>query len=105
MRTKEKRVRLTLKTAKALIKQEFGLSGAGLTAERWADGVSYKMEFGRFMVEVSTYPYARRELLSIYLSSRMGSDMRLFYDPETLEENFEAEDAYRKIIQEELFKL
>lgn len=92
----KKNVRLTLKTAKALIKKEFGLSGSTLKAERTGDGVYiYKMALGRFEVTVENDWFDRNGLFVIEVSSRSGAGMRLYYDPITLEEDYEAGEKHR----------
>lgn len=98
----KKNVRLTLKTAKALIKQEFGVSGSALTTERANGGVYiYKMALGRFEITVSNDWFEGNGLISLKVSSNAGEGMWLFYDPDTLEENCEAGDKCRAEIRAE----
>ena len=98
----KKELRLTLKTAKALIKQEFGLSAARLETERAGGGVYiYKMTLGRFEVTVENDWFERNGLYTIGVSSNAGEGMRLFYDLDTLEENYEAEEKNRADVRKE----
>lgn len=95
-------VRLTLKTAKALVQQELNLSAARLKAERATGGVYiYKMTLGRFEVTVENDWFERNGLYVLEISSGMGETMRLYYDPDMLKENYEAEDKNRAEIREE----
>lgn len=95
-------IRLTLKTAKALIKQEFGLSGSALKAERASGGVYiYKMELGRFEVTVENDWFEHNGLYVIDISSGMGEVMRLYYDPDTLKQDCKAGDKNRAEIRKE----
>lgn len=97
-----KNIRLTQKTAKALIQKEFGISAARLKTEKAENGVYiYKMEFGRFEIEVENDWFERNGLYVITVSSNTGEGMRLFYNPDTLEENCEACDKNRAEIRKE----
>ena len=92
---------LTLKTARALIKQEFDLHGS-FTVERAEGGVYiYKMQMGRFEVTVENDWFEHNGLIVMEVSSGMGETMRLYYEPDTLKENFEAEGKNRRDIREE----
>lgn len=95
-------VRLTLKTAKALIHKEFKLTAAQLKTECAGEGVYiYKMPLGRFEITVENDWFERNGLYVLTLSSNMGDSMRIYYDPATLEENCEAGDAHRASIKAE----
>ena len=98
----KKNIRLTLKTAKALIKQEFGISGSALETERAGEGVYiYKMELGRFEITVSNDWFDKNGLISLQVSSNTREGMWLFYNPDTLEENYEACENCRAEIRAE----
>ncbi len=98
----KKNVRLTLKTAKTLLKQEFGLSPSTLTTERAEGGVYiYKMALGRFEITIENDWLEGNGLYKIVVSSGTGEAMWLYYDPATLEENYEAGDKNRAEIKAE----
>ena len=81
-------VRLTQKTAKALIQRELNLSASRLKKERAEGGVYiYKMTLGRFEITVENDWFERNGLYVLEISSGTGEAMRLYYDPDTLEEN------------------
>lgn len=93
-------VRLTQKTAKALIQRELNLSASRLKKERAEGGVYiYKMTLGRFEITVENDWFERNGLYVLEISSGTGEAMRLYYDPDTLEENCEAEDKNRAEIR------
>ena len=93
---KNKGLRLTQKTAKALIQRELNLSASRLKTERAEGGVYiYKMTLGRFEITVENDWFERNGLYVLEISSGTGEAMRLYYDPDTLEENCEAEDKNR----------
>ena len=95
-------VRLTQKTAKALIQRELSLSASRLKKERAKGGVYiYKMTLGRFEITVENDWFERNGLYVLEISSGTGEAMRLYYDPDTLEENCEAEDKNRAEIRKE----
>lgn len=99
---KNKGVRLTQKTAKALIQRELNLSASRLKTERAEGGVYiYKMTLGRFEITVENDWFERNGLYVLEISSGTGEAMRLYYDPDTLEENCEAEDKNRAEIRKE----
>lgn len=93
------RVKLTLKTAKALIKQEFGLSGNSLKKDTvYTDVQIYKMQLGRFEIKVENDWSEDNGLYRLIISSCTGGSIWIYYDPITLEENFEAGDKLKKSI-------
>ena len=95
-------VRLTQKTAKALIQRELNLSASRLKKERAKGGAYiYKMTLGRFEITVENDWFERNGLYVLEISSGTGEAMRLYYDPDTLEENCEAEDKNRAEIRKE----
>ena len=99
---KNKGLRLTQKTAKALIQRELKLSASRLKTERAEGGVYiYKMTLGRFEITVENDWFERNGLYVLEISSGMGEVMRLYYDPDTLEENCEVEDKNRVEIRKE----
>lgn len=96
--SKTNNIRLTLKTAKALIQQEFNLSATKLKAEHAEGGVYiYTMKLGRFDITVSNDWYDCNGLFKIKLSTRTGAVINIYYDPVTLEEDF---DAHEKELDE-----
>lgn len=97
-----KNVRLTLKAAKALIQKEFNLSAARLETECASGGAYiYKMPLGRFEIKVENDWFERNGLYVITLSSGGGEAIRIYYNPDTLEEDYKAGDAYRASVNAE----
>ena len=95
-------VRMPLKTAKKLFQQEFGLSGSSLIKEiAEGDVYIYKTNLGRFSITVENDWSERNGLFRIRLSSQMGEDMQLYYDPVSLQENDEAGDKNRSALRQE----
>ena len=96
-------IRLTLKTAKALIKQELGLSGAALKVEMAkCDVYIYTMELGNYEITVENDWFERNGLYSLNIASRSQGSIQRYFDPDTLEENDEAGDKWRKEVREEI---
>lgn len=93
---------LTLKTAQALIKQELNLN-AKFTVERAGDGVYiYVMRMGFIEVTVSNDWYEHNGLISMNVRHNgIGMSMQMYFDPDTLQEDFEAEEKYRRDILDE----
>lgn len=93
--------RLTLKTARALIKQEFGVHG-DLTVERAEGGVYiYKMQHGRFEITVSNDWFEKNGLIDMRIAHESAGSIQMFFDPDTLEEDYDAEVKHRREIQKE----
>lgn len=73
-------VRLTQKTAKALIQRELNLSASRLKTERAEGGVYiYKMTLGRFEITFENDWFERNGLYVLEISSGTGEAMRLYY--------------------------
>lgn len=90
--------RLTKKTALELVKREFGISGK-LVTEKAGHGVYiYKMDMGRFEVTVSNDWYEQNGLVSMWVRHDGGTSIHLYFQPETLEEDCQAE--YRDYLEE-----
>lgn len=86
----------------SLIQRELNLSASRLKTERAKGGVYiYKMTLGRFEITVENDWFERNGLYVLEISSGTGEAMRLYYDPDTLEENCEAEDKNRAEIRKE----
>lgn len=93
--------RLTMKTARALIKQEFGVHG-NLAVERAEGGVYiYKMQHGHFEITVSNDWFEKNGLISMSVMHESAGSIQMFFDPETLQEDCDAEEKYRHEIQKE----
>lgn len=98
---KKTNFRLTLKTARELIKKEFSINGK-LTTEQAGNGVYiYKMGMGRFEVTVSNDWYEQNGLIDMRVMHDSGETIHLYFDPETLWEDYEAEDRRRREEREE----
>lgn len=99
---KKKVDRLTLKKAKEFIKKEFGLSGTALITESSEDGAYiYKMQLGKFEITVQNDWYLANGLLMICIQSPIGCGIQTFYNPETLELDYDACNEYRKELETE----
>lgn len=91
--------RLTLKKAKQLAKQEFG-TAKGLKHESGDPIGLYSMDIGN--LEIRIHPHhcgpAREERFEIRVGMKGAyrSSWQL-HDPETLQQDFEAEERYRQI--------
>lgn len=90
--------RLTLKTARELVRREMGISPAAL---RKVDLYSpeaclYEMTAGRFDVKVINGWSDGSRSFILQIASCSGPSIRLFYDPKTLEEDFYALGEYER---------
>ena len=89
-------VQLNKKVAKELVKKVLGVSGAGLTKEETGDGADiYRMTMGELNITVENDWFGRNGLfvLTIFNTTQC---MRLYFHPDTLEEDYEAEEAWKK---------
>ena len=99
---KQSGIRLTLKTAKALVRRELGISAAALTTECAGEGVYiYKMPLGRLNITVENDWYEQNGLYAVTVSAPMGESIRSYYHPESLEEDYGAGDRYRAAVRAE----
>ena len=97
--------RLTLKKARELALQEFG------TAKGLAKEPGYMMHFEMNIgnLEIRIRPYycrpGRENLIEIVVRMKGGiGAIRQLHDPETLEENFEAEEQHREEERREMLE-
>jgi hypothetical protein len=98
---KKNNFRLTQKTARELIKKEFGFCGK-LTVERAGNGVYiYKMDMGRFEVTLSNDWYEKNGLIDMHVIHDGGGSIWMYFEPDTLQEEYEAEEKRRDEIKEE----
>lgn len=97
--------RLTLKKAKQLAMQEFG-TAKGLEPESGYPAGFFAMEIGNLAIQVRPYYYGLgRELIEIVVRMKGGiGAIRQLHDPETLEENFEAEEQHREEERREMLE-
>lgn len=101
MKKRKTNFRLTLKTARELIKKEFGIRG-NLTVEEAGNGVYiYKMDMGRFEVTVSNDWYEQNGLITMCVMHDSGESIRLYFEPDALQEDYDAEEKHRREIREE----
>ena len=91
---------LTQKKAMQLVRHVLGLS-AKPEKEEGLRGPAYSFSTRCLQIRVERYKFKGRDLLSLFLTTGLSVSMRLFFEPETLEEDYEAEDTYRRILQEE----
>ena len=99
-----KTVKLTAKTAKALVKKVLGISGKELEKDKTAPGVDiYRMRTDVLEVVVSNDWYNENGRYKVVISScGADGDIWLYFWPETLEEDWETEtQQLEKIKQEE----
>lgn len=100
-----KPIRLTKKTATALIKQELGISAGDLKRSDYGPGISYiyELQLGRYTVSVENYWHERNGLIVFEIRDPMGmGTIHKYFHPDTLEEDFEAGDRYRREVREEI---
>ena len=97
---KKKIARLNKKTAQKLVKQVLGISGAALTKEETGDEADiYHMTMGELKIKVENDWFGKTDLFIINISApRSVHDnvIRLYFHPDTLEEDWEAEEAWKK---------
>lgn len=99
---KKKNFRLTMKTVRALIKRELGLNlkpemNVGAAA---AGHYIYTAHIGNFELTISNDWFEQNGAISFRLFRDSGT-VQLYFDPETLEEDFEAEHKYHQEIRRE----
>lgn len=89
-------VRLNKKTAKKLVKKVLGVSGAALMKEETGNNVDvYHMTMGELDITVENDWYEKNGLFVLIISSVMVR-MQLYFRPDTLEEDYDAEEAWEK---------
>lgn len=94
---------LSMKTAKALIKQELGVSGTGLRVLETGAGVHiYELLLGRLAVVVENDWSERNGLIRMWFGFDSSGVINKYYDPETLEEDYEAGAENRAEIRAEM---
>ena len=98
--------RLTLKKAKQLAMQEFG-TAKGLEPELGYPAGFFAMEIGN--LEIRIRPYfcgpGRDNLFEIAVRMKCGIGVsRQLHDPETLKQDFEAEERYREEERREIIR-
>lgn len=101
---KEQKLRITKKTVRALIKRELGISVTDLAAKELPDGTYYDIPIGAgFMLEIYPCTFTAKGKGRIVIHFRLVSNfaaqsINLFYDPISLERDFEIEDEYQREI-------
>lgn len=97
--------RLTPKTARTLIKKEFGFTSlptGKLEVERAEDGVYiYTMHLGRFAVTIQNDWYEQNGLIDMRVLHKCGESFHLYFEPDALQEDYEAEEKRRQKNREE----
>lgn len=95
--------RLTLKTARELVRREMGISPAALRRVDLysSEACLYEMTAGRFDVKVMNGWSDGSRNFILQISSCSGQSIRLFYDPKTLEEDFDALGKYEREVRKE----
>lgn len=95
----DKPLRLSKKTAKELIKKVFGAALGNLEKDKANDGVDiYRMVIGELSVIVQNDWYEKNGLYVVHIEAPLHSvnDMRMYFRPDTLEEDIYAEENWRK---------
>lgn len=90
-----KPLRLTKETAKKIVKKVLGVSGNGLVKNE--DGSdTYEMKQGELIIKVENDWYEENGLyvLEISHNSFVLTTMRMYFRPDTLEEDMEAEEKW-----------
>lgn len=91
-----KQLRLTKKTAKEIVKKVLGVSGDALVRDvRGCD--TYEMKQGELLIKVENDWYERNGLyvLEIHPPFVTVPTMRMYFHPDTLEEDTDAEEKWR----------
>ena len=89
-------VQLNKKTAKELVKKVLGVSGSVLQKDKTGDGADiYRMTIGELNITVENDWLGRNGLFVLTIDSRT-QHMRLYFRPDTLEEDFEAEEEWKR---------
>lgn len=101
MEKRKTNFRLTQKTARALIKQELNLRGDLVVRPAGTGAYIYDMRTGKFKITVSNDWYEQNGLVSMQVTHRFAGTIQMYFDPDTLEEDFDAEDKYRQSVREE----
>lgn len=95
--------RLTKKMAQYLVKRELGLSGTGIRVERASHSTLYAMNMGiQLEICITECTVNDRAVISLQILHRYGQGhIQLYFDPETLEEDFKAECDYYLQVEKE----
>ena len=96
---RKKIARLDKKTEKALVKRVLGVSGAGLTKEETGNGADiYHMTMGELQIKVENDWYGQTDLfiMNIFAPMSASDPIGLYFRPDTLEEDFEAEEKWKR---------
>lgn len=89
-------VKLTLKMARAVAIQEFG-TAKGLEKEELAMPGYFTMEIGNLRVRIHPDTYWETGCIVVSAEMAHGTGQSLkFLDPETLQNNFDAQDQYHR---------
>ena len=89
-------VQLNKKMAKELLKKVLGVSGSALMKDKTGDGADiYRMAMGELNITVENDWFERNGLFVLTIGSTT-QHMRLYFHPDTLEEDYEAEEAWKK---------
>ena len=96
-----KTVKLTLKTAKEIVKRELDISAGSLrpSTGMTEDVCRYEMTMGRTRIIVENDWFSNDGLFSLSISHCSGGSIKIFFQPSTLKENYEAGDKYRSAKQ------
>lgn len=99
----EKKLRITKKTVRALIKRELGISVTDPVAKELPYGTYYDIPIGEgFMLNICPYTFKNRIVIHFALASNfVVHSIHLFFDPISLERDFDVEDEYQRKIDGE----
>lgn len=95
-----KNFRLSKKTAAELVRREFGFTPKLNTEKAEGRVYIYNMKMGRFTIVVENDWFKGNGLIGLTIETDADA-MHIFYNPETLEEDFAAGEKYRREIREE----
>lgn len=93
-----KSLRLSKKTAKEIIRKVFGTVIGSLEKDKTNDEADiYRMNIGELSVTVQNDWFEKNGLFVVHITAPLHSvnDMRLYFEPETLAENIDAEYRWR----------
>lgn len=86
--------RLTLKTARELALKVTG-TAKGLEKDKTTELDIYKMQIGELFVNIR-YDWYGSGRIAVSVDNHFGSGINMLFNPETLEEDYEAEDRQKE---------
>ncbi len=94
---------LTLKTARILAQKVVGTS-KGLEKDRTVALDTYNMQLGELSISIQHDWFGKSGCILVSVRIFSGSSVDMLFNPETLEENFGAEDARKRQTRHEMLR-